>query len=140
MMRGSRNPAFCGTAAPTERGSRSLIGIKNPDWPKLVSGFWAPPLALAAFIERPQAESNRRYGRILPHFYHCRMKSRIALIVLLAALLAFLLPREPAAPADASAHAPDAVTAAPAAPRVAAASPSATLGKRVRSAPAPPPP
>src|SRR6185436_2140449 len=70
-MRGSRKPARCGTAAPTERGGPHSMGApvnipdrscvaqenKNPtDLAKGRVGFCGPPLALAVFISRPQAE------------------------------------------------------------------------------------
>jgi hypothetical protein len=75
--------------------------------PKVVSGFWAPPLALAVFIKRPQAEvKSALTKRILfpsgrPHNYGCshlhgegaglarsRSASRCQLVAALTAKLA----------------------------------------------------
>jgi len=42
-------------------GSRCVAGIKKPATTKVETGSW---LALAAFLKRPQAESNRRGTKI----------------------------------------------------------------------------
>src|SRR4051812_11009746 len=64
-MSGSRKPARCAGTAPTEPEGVSAM-MKKPETAKArVAGFWAPPLALAVFVSRPQAELKSARAPIL---------------------------------------------------------------------------